>query len=578
MDAAASGANDGTSWTHAYNSIQDALTQAAASGGTISEIWLAEGTYMPDGGYIPTNGTHVPGSGDRTASFDLQGNLALYGGFAGGETLLSQRDIEGNPTILSGDLAGDDAPVPCVQDLPDCEGYSTFCGMDGACLVRSNNEENSYTVVRSTDGIAVLDGFTITAGNANAPAGWLSAAGAGLFCEGRPNVVNCTFRGNWAFGGAMYLAISARPIVTDCYFIGNEGGGLVAGSFSRVTITDCRFERNVPDGLLTYDENTSAKIERSVFVRNRRNGIWNFNSGWSTVRNCEFIENYGAGIENYPYGYARVIDSRFIGNRNSAINSTYESSVIAINSVFIGNSTPGNGGAIYTLRPCLSRIINCTFSGNVAGLAGGAIFSENNHYFACADSTTEVANSVFWGNLDSGGKVASAPVLADTGAILNVNHSLVQGGWAGPGGVGIIDADPLFVDSLGPDGIPGTGDEDLRLLFGSPAIDAGDELFLVPWSGTGMAEEIATDLDGHARVLCGAVDMGAYEFAIGDRDCNGTVDLFDVAGFQGCFSGDSNGDPEALPDECLSFDFNADGLVDLADYAAHVAIFGGPLQ
>ncbi len=576
MDAAASGANDGTSWTHAYNSIQDALTQAAASGGTISEIWVAEGTYMPDGGYIPTNGTHVPGSGDRTASFDLQGNLALYGGFAGGETLLSQRDIEGNPTILSGDLAGDDAPVPCVQDLPDCEGYSTFCGEDDACSVRANNAENSYHVVSMTAEYetTVLDGFLITAGNANGLG--FGRAGAGVFCEGRPVVANCTIIGNWAFGGAVYASYHARPHVTRCAFIGNEGGGLNADHYSKVSITESRFDQNSPYGLVLYD--ATAKVERSVFIRNRQAGIWNSFFGSSLASDCDFVENHGPGIQNYVWGSAHVIDSRFIGNRNSAINSTYESTVITINSVFIGNSTPGNGGAIYTLRPCLSRTINCTFSGNVAGLAGGAIFSENNHYFACADSTTEVANSVFWGNLDSGGKVASAPVLADTGAILNVNHSLVQGGWAGPGGVGIIDADPLFVDSLGPDGIPGTGDEDLRLLFGSPAIDAGDELFLVPWSGTGMAEGIATDLDGHARVLCGAVDMGAYEFAIGDRDCNGTVDLFDVAGFQGCFSGDSNGDPEALPDECLSFDFNADGLVDLADYAAHVAIFGGPLQ
>ena len=47
-----------------------------------------------------------------------------------------------------------------------------------------------------------------------------------------------------------------------------------------------------------------------------------------------------------------------------------------------------------------------------------------------------------------------------------------------------------------------------RLAPGSPCIDIGDPGF--------VPEPNATDREGHARVLCGQVDMGAYEYGIGD--------------------------------------------------------------
>ena len=124
VDAGAEG--DGPGWARGHRDLQDAL--AAAKPGT--EIWVAAGTYKPD-----------RGTGDRTASFQLKSGVALYGGFAGGETRRDQRDAKKNKTILSGDLKGDDGP-----DF-------------------AQNDENSYHVVtaRRTDRTAVLDGFIIGA-------------------------------------------------------------------------------------------------------------------------------------------------------------------------------------------------------------------------------------------------------------------------------------------------------------------------------------------------------------------------------------------------------------------------------
>ena len=117
---------DGTSWENATGNLQKAL-QSATEG---TQVWVAAGTYTP------TMGT------DRTVSFELPSGVAIYGGFQGTETSLDQRNIEQNPTILSGEI-GQPGPV-----------------------------DNSYNVVfiSNSDENTIIDGFVITGGNANAEA------------------------------------------------------------------------------------------------------------------------------------------------------------------------------------------------------------------------------------------------------------------------------------------------------------------------------------------------------------------------------------------------------------------------
>ena len=78
VDDSATGANDGSSWCDAYVYLQDALSAAAASGGTVNEIWVAQGIYKPDQGTRQT-------PGDRKATFQLLTGVALMGGYAGCE-------------------------------------------------------------------------------------------------------------------------------------------------------------------------------------------------------------------------------------------------------------------------------------------------------------------------------------------------------------------------------------------------------------------------------------------------------------------------------------------------------------
>lgn len=64
--------HDGSSWCQAFLDLQEALAAAEGSGGEITEIRVADGTYTPAGP-----------NGDREATFQLLNGLALLGGFAG---------------------------------------------------------------------------------------------------------------------------------------------------------------------------------------------------------------------------------------------------------------------------------------------------------------------------------------------------------------------------------------------------------------------------------------------------------------------------------------------------------------
>lgn len=90
VNALATGANNGSSWANAYTDLQLALKSNYCLG--ITEIWVAKGTYRPTT------------DANQFASFVMKNNLAIYGGLAGNETSLSQRNISINPTILSADL------------------------------------------------------------------------------------------------------------------------------------------------------------------------------------------------------------------------------------------------------------------------------------------------------------------------------------------------------------------------------------------------------------------------------------------------------------------------------------------
>lgn len=189
------GKGSGASWTNAFTTLQPALDAAVAG----EQIWVARGTYKPTSSNGLTNTS-------RYYHFRLKNSIGIYGGFAGTETTLGQRTDFGagglNETILSGDLGtGGDYSDNCyhVINLPD-----------------ENPDINST---------AVLDGFTVSYGNANGE-NPPEVFGGGMYSDhSSPTMNNVIFSFNKSSsaGGGGYLYYSS-PAMTNVSFLSNESG------------------------------------------------------------------------------------------------------------------------------------------------------------------------------------------------------------------------------------------------------------------------------------------------------------------------------------------------------------------
>ena len=284
VDDDATGANEGSSWADACQCLQDALAAAQYA----DEIRVAQGTYKPDQKVMIGRGglQIITSSGDRTATFQLINAVSLKGGYAGfGEPDPDARDIEAYETILSGDLNGDDMPVANPSDLMD----------------EPTRAENSFHVVTGSwaDETAVLDGFTITAGNANMPTGADKRGGGMYNQDGSPIVTNCTFNGNSANAGGGMRNNNSSPRVANCTFRGNSAnnkGGGIHNYGSHPNITNCTFSENSAEngGGLRNGINSSPAVTNCTFSKNSAEyggGMYNNRSSSPTVTNCTFSSN-----------------------------------------------------------------------------------------------------------------------------------------------------------------------------------------------------------------------------------------------------------------------------------------------
>ncbi len=253
VDQNATGANNGQSWQNAFTDLQLAL-QTAQTG---DEIWVVKGTYFP----TPTT--------VQSISFEPQSGVKLYGGFAGTETDLNQRDWETNQTILSGDI-----------------------GIVGDSL------DNSYTILYldNPDSLTVIDGLIFKYGNASYPINDQTQtsrfrSGGAMYIqsdwESYAMIRNCRFEHNSArsHGGAVYVngvgSFDTAPTFQDCIFAYNSAltdGGAVArignSDIERPDFVDCKFT-----------ENKAGRYGGGLYFQDA------FVDSWVDVQGCSFVRN-----------------------------------------------------------------------------------------------------------------------------------------------------------------------------------------------------------------------------------------------------------------------------------------------
>jgi predicted outer membrane repeat protein len=329
--------------------------------------------------------------------------------------------------------------------------------------------------------------------------------GGGFYCDGSgsgntcsPVLKNVTFTDNSADtgGGAMFnngMDGASNPSLTNVTFSGNSSGWY-GGAMHNY---GWHGESSPSLNDVTFSDNSSVYYGGAMY----NDGFRGESS--PNLTNVTFSGNtagdHGGAMHNNGHD----------GKSNPSLT----------NVVFSGNSAD-YGGAMFnygrlsgTSSPSLTHV---TFSGNAATESGGAMYN----FGYDGTSSPEVYNSILWNNQDSSGtgKISSTIRNIDD-ATINLTHSLIQASGGSNNwqldnsfvdGGGNIDKNPKFVTPVNPSKAPTTAGN-LRLKVGSPAIDAGNNIYV---------EGVFQDLEGWFRKVDGdrdgtiTVDMGAHEYQI----------------------------------------------------------------
>lgn len=307
VDGSATGANTGVDWDNALLQLRDGFTLAADCSG-IEEVWVAAGVYYPDDGAEQF-------AGDRTETFPLINGVAFYGGFTGSESSLSQRDVNANVTVVSGDIDGNDTTNGdgVVIDPGDVTG------------------SNSYHVVTGsgTGNTAVLDGFTVTAGLANGQAADKSNSGGGLFnSNGSPSLKALTFMGNVAQdGGGMANIGGSHPLLVDIYFTANAAslwGGALYNEGSHPELTNVVISGNAAfQGGGIFNNNSQPELVNATVSGNLAGHNPALNIGVELQRPEAVLSvPTGGGMFNFNGSRPQLVNSTFWNNRDSTGTGT----------------------------------------------------------------------------------------------------------------------------------------------------------------------------------------------------------------------------------------------------------------
>ncbi|MBD2700248.1 putative Ig domain-containing protein [Spirosoma sp. BT702] len=326
-----------TSWATATSDLQGAINSLTTAN---SEVWVTAGTYKPTTG------------ADRTISFSLKNNVAVYGGFIGNESLLTQRP-NNNPAT----------------------GQNSGSILSGEVGLNGNTSDNSYHVVYNGAGLdntAKLDGFVVTAGNADA-ATVPHNAGGGIYNTGSsPTINNCTFQANLApSGGGMYNASGSNPVLNNCRFQNHSttNGGAIANNGSSPRFVNCIFLNNLAaNGGAIHNTTSSPTLINCSFESNSAassgGAIANLTTSNPSLNNCSFQSNSAAkgGVINNNASTSSLTNVVLFGNggANTFFNENSGSMTMRY-SLFepsVTNFTSGPNNKTTTLTPFASTTSN----------------------------------------------------------------------------------------------------------------------------------------------------------------------------------------------------------------------------
>jgi hypothetical protein len=408
------GTGDGLSWDNASADLSAML----AGSGIGDEIWVAAGTYVPGYGV------------SRYESFVLPSGVKLYGGFAGNEMSLNERDPEINITILSGDIGIEDSLYDNTKHIITID--NSFNNIIDGFKIRNAYCSGNFLI---TEPVSISGNYSFFQGTFGAT-GFFSVEGEIQkaepidACDTISNLdgkIALIQRGTCTFVSKALEAQNAGAVAAIIFNNIDGTVPLMGGTDSNIVIPVVAI--SLADGESILSELTAgntviARIETGQYG----GGIYVGNSN-VIINNCTFQGNnakYGSAI--YAYNSSLdITDCQFL--QNSASYSTifhYESQVNISHCIFSSNNAE-NGAAVYCSANSASTIRNCLFESNLALYSAGAVYNYQGEL--AVDSCSFNENRAQFGG---------AIRISGTSALTSINHSYFVDNNVSGGGAGLI--------------------------------------------------------------------------------------------------------------------------------------------
>jgi hypothetical protein len=384
---------NGSTWSNAFFDLRSALTANTCN--DLFDVYVAKGTAA----YKPSI------TGDVNTSFNIPTGMSIYGGFAGDEKSINQRNLalihSTNKTTLSGDLNGNDTPF----------NFTT------------NRGDNSIFPVKITGNNVVFDGFTVSGGGAR-------AGGAGIGING----TNATIKNSRIIDNANQglNIFGYNTTIANCSMMGNNSDGIVLNN-SSASIKESLIANNGFDGIyITVDGTRQTTITNSTIASNASRGIRVETIGGTstnTLKNTLIYNNAFGGISTAGGGITNTITYSLVQGITTGTGNLDGNTV---NPQFVSplaNNVQSDAGD-FRLKWC-SRAIG---AGDNAGISPLDLDRNPRNFNGTADmgafeflgnTPSQVNNSIITGTIDSptyaGGAIqtitSTAKILAPAGAI-----------------------------------------------------------------------------------------------------------------------------------------------------------------
>ena len=235
----------------------------------------------------------------------------------------------------------------------------------------------------------------------------------------------------------------------------------------------------------------------------------------------------GGAIDNF--GTLTLINMRLTQNSaddggGGLHNSTFASGLTIVNTLIVDNQTDAIGGGLYLERD--ATLINVTVANNQADGSDGVLGGGGGLYVDRDDTVVKLQNSIVIANLTTLSGTVGANAFVDSGARIDVTHSLygtIVGDSSDDGG-NITGQTPNFVSPTGT-----VGARDYRLLQGSLGVDVGSRALLP------TEQDLNFDVNGDGSIATDpiSIDVARNERVQDDTDAGADDDNIEMGAFEG---------------------------------------------